>query len=122
MTIRTTRVTATVATGDSGATATTELITGRILKVAINVTGDSMDINLDSTGEASAQAILNYTGNTDTTFYPRTPTVDADNAANSLYAATFPVYVPFVVHGKLTLTLANAAAAETVTAEITYEA
>ena len=112
---------ATVATGATGATATSETIHGKIMKVSWDVTGDSMDINLDSTGEPVAQAIVNYTGNTDTVMYPRTLTVDVDNAANSLYAATFPVYVPIVVSGKLVLTLASAAAAETVTMDVIYE-
>ena len=112
---------ATVATGATGATATSELIVGEILKVDMDVTGNSMDINLDSLGEQKAQAILNITGNTDTTYYPRTPTVDNAGAANSLYAATFPVQVPFVVYGKLKLTLANAAATEKVAMTITYK-
>ena len=112
-------ITATVPAGETGITADSEMIAGEILKVAFDVTGDSMDINLDTLGEQSAQAIINYTGNTDSTLYPRTPTVDNAGAANSLYAATFPVYVPFVVYGKLRLTLASAAATETVTMTVT---
>ena len=111
-------IVATVPAGVTTITADSETINGEILKVAMDVTGASMDINLDSLGEAKAQAILDITGNTDTTYYPRTPTVDYQGAANSLYAATFPVYVPFVVYGKLRLTLASAAAAETVTMTI----
>lgn len=118
--IRQIRIVATVPTGGTGVTADSETIHGEILKVSMDVTGNSMDINLDTLGEPKAQAILNYTGNTDSTFYPRVPTVDVDNAANSLYAATFPVYVPILVFGKLRLTLASAAAAETVTMTITY--
>lgn len=114
-------IVATVAAGATTATAETEMINGEILKVAMDVTGNSMDINLDSLGEQKAQAILDITGNTDTTYYPRTPTVDYQGAANSLYAATFPVYVPFVVYGKLRLSLASAAAGETVTMTITYK-
>jgi len=112
-------ITATVAAGATTATADSDMIVGEILKVAFDVTGNSMDINLDSLGEQSAQAIIDYTGNTDSTFYPRVPTVDNAGAANSLYAATFPVYVPFVIYGKLRLTLASAAAAETVTMTVT---
>lgn len=118
--IRQIRLKATVAAGATTASTTSETIQGEIMKVAIDVTGDSMDVNLDSVGEAKAQAILNYTGNTDTTFYPRVSTVDVNGAANSLYAATFPVYVPITVFGKVKLTLANAAAGETVTATITF--
>ena len=114
------RLKATVAAGATGATATSETIQGEILKVAFDVTGNSMDINLDSVGEPVAQAILDYTGNTDSTYYPRVVTVDNAGAANSLYAATFPVQVPYAVFGKLKLTLANAAAAETVTMTVTF--
>jgi len=120
MTIRQARVIATVPAGGTGVTADTPVIRGEILSVSMDVTGNSMDINLDTLDSQKAQAILNITGNTDTTYYPRTPTVDADGAANSLYAATFPVYVPFVVFSRLRLTLASAAAAETVTMTITY--
>jgi len=112
-------ITATVAAGETTASADSGTIHGEILKVAMDVTGDSMDINLDSLGEQKAQAILDITGNTDTTYYPRTPTVDYQGAANSLYAATFPVQTPFVVYGKLRLALASAAPAETVTMTIT---
>ncbi len=116
-------ITATVAAGATGATADTEITHGEIVKVDMDVTGNSMDINLDSLGEQKAQAILNITGNTDTTYYPQTEAVD--NAGASLDgsdASGGPVkkFVPFVVYGKLRLTLANAAPAETVTMTITY--
>jgi len=113
------RIIATVQTGETGITADSETIHGEILKVAIDVTGNSMDINLDTLGEAKAQAILDYTGNTDTTFYPRTPAED-NTGTDVTYDGTNEIYVPFVVFGKLRLTLASAAAAETVTIIITF--
>jgi len=119
--IRQIRLKATVPAGETGVTATSETIHGEILKVAIDVTGDSMDVNLDSTGEPKAQAILNYTGNTDTTFYPRVSAEDnAGTALLYLSTDTAEVGVPYVVFGKLILTLASAAAAETVTCTVTY--
>lgn len=114
---------ATVATGDTGVTADSEIIHGEILKVTMDVTGASMDINLDSLGEQKAQAIIDYTGNTDTTFYPQTEAVDYQGASlDGSDASGGPVkkFTPFVVYGKLRLTLASAAAAETVTMTITY--
>ncbi len=115
-------ITATVAATESGATADTDMIIGEILKVDMDVTGNSMDINLDSLGEQKAQAILDITGNTDTTYYPQTEAVD--NAGASLDASDAsggPVkkFTRFKVYGKLRLTLASAAAAETVTMTIT---
>ena len=116
-------ITATVATGDTGATADTTIINGEILKVSMNVTGNSMDINLDTLGEQKAQAILDITGNTDTTYYPQTEAVT--NAGASLDASDAqggPIkkFTRFVVYGNLRLTLASAAPAETVTMTITY--
>ena len=119
--IRQLRIIATVATGGTGVTADSSNFHGEILKVQMDVTGNSMDINLDTVGEPSAQAILNYTGNTDSTFYPRVPS--QDNAGTTLkYLSTdaATVGVPYIVNGKLRLTLASAAAAETVTMTITY--
>ena len=112
---------ATVPAGETGVTVDSEIIHGEILKVAMNVTGDSMDINLDSLGEQKAQAIIDYTGNTDSTFYPRTSAQGIDGTAK-VYLSTdsAEVPVPFVVYGKLRLTLASAVPAETVTMTITY--
>ncbi len=114
---------ATVATGDTGVTADSDLINGEIIKIAFDVTGSSMDINLDSLGEQKAQAILDYTGNTDSTFYPRTTLHDYQGSAldpSSGEGGDNALYGKFVVYGKLRLTLASAAAAETVTMTITY--
>ena len=112
-------IVATVPTAGTGVTADSDMITGEILKVAMNVTGNSMDINLDSLGEQKAQAIIDYTGNTDSTFYPRTPMED-NTGTDVTYDGTNEIYTPFVVYGKLRLTLASAAAEETVTMTITY--
>lgn len=112
-------IVATVPAGETGITADSGTINGEILKVSMDVTGNSMDINLDTLGEQSAQAIIDYTGNTDSTFYPRVSA--QDNAGTALlYLSTdsAEVGVPYVVYGKLRLTLASAAAAETVTMTI----
>ena len=112
-------ITATVLAGETGVTVDTEVINGEIIKVAFDVTGDSMDINLDSLGEQKAQAIIDYTGNTDSTFYPRAYAQKIDGT-DLLYVTGEEVPVEFVVFGKLRLTLASAAPAETVTMTITY--
>jgi len=117
--IRQLKVVATVPTGETGVTADTDTIHGEILKVAMDVTGDSMDINLDTLGEPKAQAILDYTGNTDTTFYPRAFAQKIDGTT-LLYVTGEEVPVEFAVFGKLRLTLASAVATETVTMTITY--
>ena len=112
-------IVATVPAAGTGVTADSETINGEILKVSMDVTGNSMDINLDTLGEQSAQAILNYTGNTDSTFYPRVASQDnAGTTLKYLSTDTATVGVPYAVYGKLRLTLASAAAAETVTMTI----
>lgn len=119
--IRQMKITATVPAGETGVTADSDTIHGKILKVAFDVTGDSMDINLDTLGEPSAQAIIDYTGNTDSTFYPRVPVALNDGEETVLWYTALKVYEPYVVFGKLRLTLADAAAGEIVLMTITYE-
>ncbi len=121
--IRQINITATVAAGTT-ASATSNTIHGKILKIDMNVTGNSMDIDLDTVGEQKAQKILDYTGNTDTTFYPRVQLVDNTGSNLDLSDAqggNVAMYGEFVVFGRVTLSLASAAVAETVTVGITYE-
>ena len=117
-------IVATIPTGETGITAdSSSMINGEILKISMDVTGDSMDINLDTLGEQKAQAIIDYTGNTDSTFYPETPLHDYQGSAIDLSdteGGNTAKYGKFVVYGKLRLTLASGAAAETVTMTITY--
>jgi len=119
--IRQITIKATVPTAGTGVTADSETLHGEILKVAMDVTGNSMDINLDTLGEKKAQAIIDYTGNTDSTFYPRVSSTDnAGTTLKYLSTDTATVGVPYTIFGKLRLTLASAAAAETVSMTITY--
>lgn len=116
-------IVATVAAGETTATADSKIIHGEIVKVDMDVTGASMDINLDSLGEQKAQAILDITGNTDTTYYPQTEAVDFQGASldsSDAEGGNVKKFTPFVVYGKCRLSLANAAPAETVTMTITY--
>ena len=122
--IRQVNITATVAAGATTASTTSEFFKGKILKIDTDVTGNSMDIDLDTVGEQKAQKILDYTGNTDTTFYPRVALTD--NAGSALdpsdaQGGDNALYGPYVVFGRVTLSLASAAAAETVTVGITFE-
>jgi len=112
-------IVATVPAGETGITADSETIHGEILKVSFDVTGNSMDINLDTLGEQKAQAIIDYTGNTDSTFYPRVAVSLNTGGETVTWFTAMKVYEPYTVFGKLRLTLASAAAAETVTMTIT---
>ncbi len=121
--IRQIKIVATVPAGGTGVTADSDTIHGEILKVAMDVTGNSMDINLDTLGEPKAQAILDITGNTDATYYPQTEALDFQGASlnsSDEQGGNVKNFTPFVVFGKLRLTLASAAAAEKVVMTITY--
>ncbi len=119
--IRQMKITATVPAGDTGVTADSDTIHGKILKVSFAFTGNSMDVNLDTLGEPNAQAIINYTGNTDSTFYPRVPVSLNTGGETVLWFTALKVHEPYIVFGKLRLTLASAAAGEIVVMTITYE-
>ncbi len=119
--IRQMKIKATVPVGDTGVTADSDTIHGKILKVAFAFTGNSMDVNLDTLGEPKAQAIIDYTGNTDSTFYPRVPVSLNTGGETVLWFTALKVYEPYTVFGKLRLTLASAAAGEIVVMTITYE-
>ncbi len=117
-------ITATVVAGATTATADTEMIIGEIIKIDMDVTGDSMDINLDTLGEQKSQSILDITGNTDTTYYPQTEAVTNTGAsldASDTEGGPIKKFTPFVVYGKLRLSLASAVATESVTMTITYK-
>jgi len=93
---------------------------GEILKVSMDVTGDSMDINLDSLGVTSRPSNHRLYRDTDSTFYPRAFQEGITGTDLVYIASGEEIPTPFVVYGKLRLTLASAAAAETVTMTITY--
>ena len=122
--IRQINITATVAAAATTASATSQFFSGKILKIDMNVTGASMDVNLDTIGEQKAQALLNYTGNTDTTFYPRVALTDNTGSAldpSDAQGGDTALYGEYTVFGRVTLSLASAAAGETVTVGITFE-
>ncbi len=123
--IRQISITATVAAAATTASATSEFFKGKILKIDVNYTGAAMEVDLDTVGEQKTQKILNLaSGNTDTTYYPRVALEDNTGTALDLSDAQggdTAMYGEYVVFGKVTLSLASAAAAETVTVGITFE-
>ncbi len=122
--IRQINITATVAAAATTASATSEFFSGKILKIDMNVTGNSMDVDLDTVGEQKTQKILDYTGNTDTTFYPRVTLTDNTGTAldpSDAQGGDTALYGEYTVFGRVTLSLSSAAAGETVTVGITFE-
>ena len=119
--IRNFRWTATIPAGDTGATAYSPPIRGKILKVGVNYNTAACTVDLDTDGEPSAQKVLDLaSGSTDATYYPRKAVEDITGTAVT-YDGTNEIYEPFVVYGRLLLTLASGTATHSVTVHVTVE-
>lgn len=123
--IRRYKVSATIATGETTASAYSSPIRGRILAVGINYPSNTCTVDLDSDGEASAQKILDLSAaNTDTTLYPRTKRQDytgSDLDLSDDEGGDTAVYGPFVVYGRVKLSVASGTAGDTVSVYIVVE-
>jgi len=105
-----------------GATAYSSTISGKILAVHVNYPTNTCTVDLDTYGETPTQKILDLAAaNTDKTYYPRTPVCTNTGAETVLSYTALKVYEPFVVHGKILLTIAAGTAAEEVTVDIIVE-
>jgi len=99
---------------DGTATATGRLIKGEILSVEINYPTNTCTVDLDSQ-EAITQKIVDLAAdNTDKVVYP---TISAqDNTGSAVtYDGTNEIKVPFVVHGRIKLSIASGTETEEVT-------
>ncbi len=115
------KVTATIPAGETTATAYSIPIRGRIIAVGINYPANTCTVDLDSDGEASAQKVLNLAAaNTDITYYPRTPVQDV-LGADVTYDGTNEIYEPFLVYGRIKLSLASGTATQAVTVYLMVE-
>ena len=120
--IRKINITATIAAGETTASATSETIHGKILSVEVNYPTNTVTVDLDTVGEQKAQKIMDLAAaNTDVTYYPRTPVSTYTGAETVVWYTALKVYEPFVVFGKITLSLASGTAGEAVTVGITLE-
>ena len=82
-------------------------IRGRILAVGVDYPANTCTIDLDTDGEASAQKIIDLgAANTDATYYPRTPSQD-HTGTDVTFDGTNEIYEPFVVYGRIKLTVAS---------------
>lgn len=119
------KISATIADGDTGATAYSIPIRGRILAVGVDYPTNTCEVDLDSDGEASAQKILDLaTATTDATYYPRTPVHDYAGAAVDLsddHGGDVAMYECFVVYGRVLLTVAAGTAGDTVSVYLMVE-
>jgi len=89
-------------------------IRGRILAVGIDYPAHTCTVDLDSDGEASAQKILDLSAaNTDATYYPRVQVHD-NTGTGVTYDGTHEIYEPFVVYGRVKLSVASGTEGESV--------
>jgi hypothetical protein len=103
-------VTASGSAGSASGSAYSPPVAGEILKVHVNYTGDTntIDVALVDENDPAAEEIINLDDqDTDTTLYPRRAV--QDNADNDVtYDGTNEIYAPYVVHGRLKLSVAQA--------------
>lgn len=121
MAIRTYRCKATIAAGETTAEAYTSNVKGRILNVGIDYPANTCTVDLDSQDEASSQKILDLAAsNTDVVRYPRKAVEDITGTAVT-YDGTNEIYEPFVVNGRLKLSLASGTAGDSVSIAVQVE-
>ena len=120
--IRKYKISGTIAAGATTATAYSVPIRGRILAVNINYPTHTCTVDLDSDGEYSAQKVMDLAAaNTDKTYYPRTPVCTNTGAETILSYTALKVYEPFVVYGRIKLSIATGTATETVSVTLIVE-
>ena len=96
-------------------------IRGKVLAVGVDYPANTCTVDLDSDGEASAQKIVDLAAaNTDVTVYPRTPSQDI-TGADVTYDGTNEIYEPFVVYGRVKLTIASGTATQVVKVNLIVE-
>ncbi len=117
------QITATAAGANGAATgsAYSPSTAGEILKVDIAY-GDSppatTDVTLQDENDPRSENIITLTdANSDLTIYPRR-ILETNDGTDLTYDGTRKVYGPYVVHGRLKLTIAQANAPDTATATI----
>lgn len=110
---------------DDAATATgySSHIAGKVLAVYIDYTtaAANPDLTLSDESDPASENILNLADQkTDIKIYPRRVT-EKNDGTDILYVTGEEVYEPYIVHGRLELTLAQADAADTAVATVWVE-
>lgn len=97
-------------------------IRGKILAVGVDYPAATCTVDLDSEGEASAQKILDLSAaNTDATYYPRTPVCTYAGAQTIYYSGTEKVCEPFIVYGRIKLSVASGTEGQVVSVYLVVE-
>lgn len=107
---------------DGSATAYSNPIAGKIMAVIVDYPAHTCTVDIDTDGELKSQKIMDLSAaNTDVVYYPRVAVHD-NTGTGVEYSNNYSIYEPFVVNGRLKLTIASGTAAEEVTVDILYEA
>ena len=116
------KISATIAAGETTASAYSVPIRGRVMAVGVDYPAHTCTVDLDSDGEASDQKILDLAAaNTDKTYYPRTPVSIYTGAETVLSYTALKVYEPFVVYGRVKLSVAAGTAGDSVSVYLMVE-
>ena len=114
------KATAAGTAGAAAATAYSPHVAGEILKVHVDYTGDTntMDVTLADEADPAAESIVSLANqDTDITLYPRR-LLETNDGTDLTYDGTRKVYAPYVVHGRLKLSVAQADAGDVVEATV----
>jgi hypothetical protein len=115
------KVSATIAAGATTASAYSVPVRGKILAVGINYPANTCTVDLDSDGEAAAQKIVDLAAaSTDVVIYPRVASQDI-TGTDVTFDGTNEIYEPFIVYGRVKLSLATGTAGDTVSVDIVVE-
>ena len=111
--------------GSATATSHSPHVAGKVLAVHVDYVdsppGATTDFTLSDEGDPASEAIVSLTDQaTDIKVYPRRVTEKPDGT-DILYVAGEEVYEPFVVHGRLEATIAQANAGDSVTVTVWLE-
>jgi hypothetical protein len=114
------KATASGAAGAASGTAYGPHLRGEVLKVHVNYTGDTntMDVALVDEADPAAEEIVDLDDqDTDIALYPRR-VLETNDGTDLTYDGTRKVYAPYVVHGRLKLTVAQADDGDSVEATV----
>ena len=111
--------------GSATATAHSSHVSGKVLAVHVDYVdsppGATTDFTLSDENDPASEAIVSLTDQaTDIKIYPRRVT-EQNDGTDILYVAGEEVYEPYVVHGRLEATIAQANAADSVTVTVWIE-
>ena len=113
-------VTASGTAGAASGSAYGPKVAGEILKVHVDYTGDTntMDVTLEDEDDPAGEDIVTLVDqDTDIALYPRR-LLETNDGTDLTYDGTRKVYGPYVVHGRLKLSVAQADDGDNVVATV----